>query len=114
MEIAEPTLWPDFTDWWDLYDHKCDRKKCEKKWGKLSQADKEKAMAHTERYVAATFTDGRFPSRRHPSTYLNNENWHDEALIRTTAVAKQGQQSPNEYAHSAADALARRLADSEG
>jgi hypothetical protein len=79
---TEQMPWPTFQDWWDLYDHKADRKKCEKKWGKLSQVDKEKAMQHTERYVATTFTDGTYPSRRHPSTYLNNENWHDEALIR--------------------------------
>lgn len=103
-EYLHAEVWPEFTDWWNLYDHKCDRKKCEKKWGKLSQSDKEKAMAHTERYVATTFTDGTFPSRRHPSTYLNNENWNDESLIRTA-----NQQSGSLYAGGGLDEKSRLM-----
>lgn len=84
-------IWPTFNEWWDAYDYKLDRKRCEKMWNKMSQADKELAMRHTERYVQSTFTDGRFPSRRHPGTYLHNENWHDDALIREPAVVHGGQ-----------------------
>lgn len=89
METAIPDIWPTFSDWWDLYGYKLDRVRCERMWSKMSQQDKEKAMQHTERYVAATFTDGRFPSRRHPGTYLYNANWNDEPLIRSLPPARE-------------------------
>ena len=82
MDAFMPDVWPTFNDWWSLYDYKLDRKRCERLWAKMSQRDRETAMQHTERYVTSTFTDGQFPSRRHPGTYLHNENWNDEALIR--------------------------------
>lgn len=47
-------------------------------------------------------------------TSFNYLIYHGSKIIQSAKQAKQGQQSPNEYAHSAADALARRLADSEG
>lgn len=78
-----PDIWPTFNDWWGLYDYKLDRKRCERLWSKMSQRDKETAMQHSERYVTSSYTDGQFPSRRHPGTYLQNANWHDDALIRT-------------------------------
>jgi hypothetical protein len=73
----EPEVWPTFNDWWGVYDKKVDREKCERKWHKLSQAEKEKAYRHTEAYVPAT-PDVQF--RRNPATYLNNKNWEDEQL----------------------------------
>lgn len=100
-------IWPAFDDWWNAYDYKLDRKRCMKLWAKMSQKDRELAISHTERYVASTFTDGRFPSRRHPGTYLHNENWHDDALIRPTTPAVQ---QPEQIAFDAAEAIARRIA----
>lgn len=82
MDTFTAEVWPTFTDWWNLYDYKLDRKRCERLWKKMRHKDREQAMQHTERYTATTFTDGQFPSRRHPGTYLQNENWHDDALIR--------------------------------
>lgn len=82
MDTYTPDIWPQFADWWSLYDYKLDRKRCERLWNKMTQREKETAMSHSERYVATTFTDGQFPSRRHPGTYLQNGNWNDEPLIR--------------------------------
>jgi len=79
-----PDIWPTFDDWWSLYDYKLDRKRCERLWNKMAHREKETAMAHSERYVATTYTDGQFPSRRHPGTYLQNGNWNDEPLIRSS------------------------------
>ena len=73
----EPEVWPTFDDWWTAYDKKVDRRKCEPKWRKLSQAEKEKAYRHTEAYVPATPV---VQFRRNPETYLNNKNWEDEQL----------------------------------
>jgi uncharacterized protein YdaU (DUF1376 family) len=77
---VESELWPTFEDWWELYDKKEDRKKCEAKWVKLKYATKLAIMEHTRVYVSA----GRgveYQYRRNPMTYLNGENWNDEGLL---------------------------------
>ena len=80
-EIAEAVLWPTFLDWWDLYDRKADRKKCEGKWNRLDHPTKTAIMEHTRLYI----TQGRGSDpkyRRDPATYLNNENWNDDELTQ--------------------------------
>jgi len=104
---VDAILWPSFDDWWTAYAYKLDRAKCEKMWAKMTQKDRELAMSHTERYSASTYTDGRYPSRRHPSTYLFNRNWNDEALIIAPSPARN---DPGAKVASAFD----RLADLEG
>jgi len=66
-----------FNFWWDAYDKKVDRKKCEKKFLKLSVEEMRQCYEHTKKYVLAT-KDSQF--RRNPLTYLNNENWKEEHL----------------------------------
>jgi hypothetical protein len=78
-QVCEVSIWPTFDDWWTLYDKKADRKKCEAKWDRMDQPTREAIMEHTRIYVTqGRGTDRQF--RRDPSTYLNNENWNDEAL----------------------------------
>lgn len=79
--VAEATLsvWPTFDDWWTAYDKKVDRAKCEKKFQKTTQEAREKMMQHTEDYVKST-PDVQY--RRNPITYLNNESWNNEIVIR--------------------------------
>lgn len=81
----EVELHPTFKDFWDAYGKKVDRDKCQKKWAKIKQADREKIMAHVPQYVAST-PDINY--RRHPATYLNNESWNNE-IIRNGNSAKQ-------------------------
>lgn len=109
LTTAEALAWPSFDDWWDLYAYKLDRRRCERLWNKMSQKERQAAMHHTTRYVLSTFTDGRFPSRRHPGTYLHNHNWNDEALIRP---ALPNHRSDEQYITGSMDALARKLGDS--
>lgn len=66
-----------FDDWWRIYGKKIDRKKCERKWGKLSNKTRLAIMEHTPKYVRAT-PDAQY--RKNPSTYLNSETWNDEQL----------------------------------
>ncbi len=67
-----------FEAWWDLYDRKVGHKgKLEKKWGKLSDKEREAAMEHTPRYVKST-PNKTF--RKHPATYLNNQSFYDEII----------------------------------
>jgi hypothetical protein len=70
-------LWPLFDDFWDKYDHKQDRAKCEKHWKKINQEAREKIMMHLDLYIPAT-PDKKY--RKHPATYLNNKSWENEVI----------------------------------
>jgi hypothetical protein len=79
-------VWPSFDDWWQLYDKKTGKPKCEAKFKKLPQATKEKIMQHTEVYVLSQ-QDKQF--RKNPLTYLNNESWNDEIIQKSNKDEKQ-------------------------
>lgn len=68
---------PSFEDFWQLYDKKIGRKKCESKWAKISNSDKELIMETLPAYLAS-IKDKQY--QKHPITYLNNESWHDEII----------------------------------
>ena len=74
-----------FSEWWNLYDKKIDRAKCEKKWAKLSTKEKLACIAATPAYVAST-PDLQY--RRHPATYLNNKSWNNQIIPRNNATDK--------------------------
>lgn len=71
-------VWPTFADFWEAFGYKVDKAKAMRSWRRLKQADREAVMAHLEPYTRSTHTDGRFPSRRYPATYLNNRTWENE------------------------------------
>lgn len=65
-----------FERWWNLYDNKKDREKCEVKWhNALTYEERKAATEHTPLYVAST-PDKKW--RKHPYTYLNNKSWKNE------------------------------------
>jgi len=66
-----------FEDWWTIYGKKVDRKKCERKWSKLSNKTRLAIIEHTPKYVRAT---PETEYRKNPYTYLNSETWNDEQL----------------------------------
>lgn len=74
-----------FDDWWTLYDKKCGRKDCEKKWNKLSLEEKEACLAATPAYVAST-PDKQY--RKNPLSYLNQKAWNDEIILRNNGTGK--------------------------
>jgi len=86
--VGDVGVWPGFDDWWDLYGKKADRKKCEMRWGRLGQVEREAIMEHTRLYVTVG-RGGDVRYRRDPGTYLNNENWKDEELIKPRTDGKQ-------------------------
>jgi hypothetical protein len=86
---ADALLWPTFEDFWEKYDHKIDRSKCEKKWKKIAQGAREKIMEHLELYVRST-PDKKY--RRHPETYLNNNSWENEIDTTTHKPISKKQQ----------------------
>jgi len=66
-----------FEDFWNLYDKKVDRKKCEPKWLNLTDIERELCMKNLPAYIQSTF-DKKF--RRDPETYLNNKSWENEII----------------------------------
>lgn len=66
-----------FVHFWDLYDKKIWKPKCEKKWNKLSEKEKEAIIAHIPNYKISQ-PDKKY--RKNPETYLNNRSREDEII----------------------------------
>lgn len=64
-----------FSEFWDLYGKKNDRKKCESKWLKLSKKSIDKIFEVLPNYIKAT-PDINF--RKKPLHWLDGECWNDE------------------------------------
>ena len=79
-ENTDIILYPSFEDFWDEYNKKSGNKKdCEKKWNKIDQKTKEKIIDHVKDYVIST---PEVSFRKNPETYLNQEHWNNEILIK--------------------------------
>jgi hypothetical protein len=76
-----------FEKFWDLYDHKVDRKNSEIKFNKLSFEVIEKIIEVVPLYVKTTTTNTLAPNglkyRKNPLTWLNGECWNDEIIARS-------------------------------
>lgn len=83
---AKIDSWPTFEDFWNKYAKKIDRPKCESRFKKISQADREKIMRHLIAYIPAT-TDLQF--RKDPATYLNNRSWENDVIQANGSSVKQ-------------------------
>lgn len=70
-----------FEHFWEMYDKKEDRKKCERKWKQIADKDKAKILEILPAYIAWK-KDKTF--RKNPLTFLNSEAWNDE--IPTTSL----------------------------
>ena len=66
-----------FEIFWDKYDKKIDRAKCEPKWNRLTRNDQELCLYSITDYVNNT-PDKKY--RRDPETYLNNRSWENEII----------------------------------
>ena len=64
-----------FDEFWDLYDKKKDRKKCEKKWDRITESEKGKIMDFIPVYHKSE-PDEKY--RKYPYTFLNSEIWNDD------------------------------------
>jgi hypothetical protein len=68
-----------FDVFWEAYDKKEDRVKCEKKWKGLTNAEREACITAVPVYVQST-PDKKF--RKNPATYLNNKSWTNEIITK--------------------------------
>jgi hypothetical protein len=68
-----------FEAFWNLYDKKVARPKCEKLWSKLTKSEKQECLQYVPLYVQAQ-PDKQY--RKNPETFLRNKSWNDEIIIR--------------------------------
>jgi hypothetical protein len=66
-----------FEIFWNLYDKKEDRPKCENKWKNLTDLERQLCIDRLPAYVKST-PDKKF--RKNPATYLNNKSWENEII----------------------------------
>ena len=64
-----------FENFWDLYDKKLERRKCENKWKKLSADDKESIMKFIPIYKQSVSSKQYL---KNPFTFLNSRIWEDD------------------------------------
>lgn len=72
-----------FNQFWNEYDKKVNRVKCEKIWNKINPDVYPVIFAHITAYVKAT-PDKKF--RKNPETYLYNQCWNDEIITPANQV----------------------------
>ena len=83
-KVNKNTVNIEFEKFWDLYNYKVGSKsKVLKKWESLNELDRGMIMEHLPHYIKST-PDKQF--RKHPSTYLNNQGWFDEIVVKTNGV----------------------------
>lgn len=70
-----------FDEFWDLYDKKQDRPKCERLWSKLTDQERLDIMAYLPKYKQSQ-PDKKY--RKHPQTFLNNRSWENEIIDSTS------------------------------
>ena len=75
-----PSVFP-FEDFWNTYDKKVERAKCEFLYAKIGEDDRAIIKATLPDYVAST---PEVKYRKNPQTYLNGKCWNDEILKNTT------------------------------
>jgi hypothetical protein len=98
----------DFNFFWDCYNKKLDRSKCEKTWNKLSSNDIDNILFTIEDYVNAN-QDIKF--RKNPSTYLNNKCWNDEIIYHEPLEKKGKHQKNFENLYSLEQKLLKEIED---
>ena len=86
-ENCEVLIFPTFDDFWNLYDKKVDRTKCERKWSKVKQFDKEALIHYLPEYVRLT-PDKTY--RKNPITFLNNRSWENDLPNENRQNGKPG------------------------
>lgn len=76
--VIELEVYPTFQDFWDLYDKKMSKDKCERKWSKLNHDIKEQIINYIPSY---RLSQPNKQYRKNPETFLNNESWNDEIIV---------------------------------
>ena len=75
-----------FDAFWKTYALSKNKPACQRKWDRMTKADKQAAMMALPAYIAATSKDGSDGKtlRAYPHTWLNGERWNDEVYTKAT------------------------------
>lgn len=73
----------EFDVFWNLYDKKIGMIKCQSKWNKLTNNEREQIIEYIPKYKFA-FSDKKF--RKNPETFLNNKSWNDELIQKNVSL----------------------------
>lgn len=68
-----------FEEFWNAYDKKVGRPKCERLWSKLTMAERVSCLAYIPLYKQA---QPEKCYRKNPETFLRNKCWNDEIIYR--------------------------------
>ena len=74
-----------FELFWNMYDKKVGRPKCEKLWAKLTLAETKACLEYIPLYKQAQ-PDKQY--RKNPETFLRNKSWNDELIYRNNGTDK--------------------------
>lgn len=85
-----------FEDFWNAYDKKIARPKCEKLWNALTTKEKKLCMDYIPPYKQAQ-PDKQF--RKNPETFLRNKSWNDEIIFRNDNTNNVQQQRYDKLAN---------------
>jgi hypothetical protein len=66
-----------FETFWNMYDKKVERKKCEQKYSSINESDREIILEKLPEYIQSTPNPA---FRKHPLTWLNGACWNDEIM----------------------------------
>ena len=69
----------DFNFFWNAYEKKVGRPKCEKLWAKLTLKEKKACLDYIPLYKQSQ-PDKQY--RKNPETFLRNKSWNDELIYR--------------------------------
>lgn len=83
----------DFDKFWDLYDKKIDRPKCEGLWQKITADEKNKIFSTIPAYLKS-LSDKQF--QKNPATYLHNKAWNNEIVVYQQFTKSNPQQPAKE------------------
>lgn len=75
-----------FDEFWNMFDKKVDRRKCEDKYKKLSLVQIEKIKVALPIYIKSK-PDIQY--RKNPLTWLNGECWNDEVKLKEETIVDQ-------------------------
>lgn len=67
----------EFEMWWNVYNKKRGKDKCQKRWARLSKKDRQACIAATPAYVRS-ISEKQY--QKDPFTYLNGRCWEDEII----------------------------------
>lgn len=76
----QKTLNVSFDDFWDMYDKKQDKPKCQRLWLKLTDQERLDIMDYLPKYKQS---QPNKQYRKNPHTFLNNRSWENEIIDST-------------------------------